>query len=170
MSAKIKKLLGDKDPLKVSLGCLSAMEIAFRCSDRSRLDIAKEQNRQGKPLTKVEVRVLREWSSLMQQYFTSDKPYLQCSALWAQIWISHGVRFNPSEFGLLLPSLVGLWRHSESSDIQYLSSWLIATVSIMRTGAVRFGEETSALEAFIKDKVDNPSKRYESCAALTLAY
>jgi hypothetical protein len=168
-SARIKKLLGDDDPLQVSLGCLSAMEIAFVCSDRSRLDIAKEQNRQGRPLTKAEIRSLREWSNLIRKFFTSDKPYLQCSAIWAQVWISHGVRLSPSEFGLLLPDLVRLWRHSESSDIQYLAAWLIATVSLVQTGAVPFGEETSVL-AFIKDKVNNPSKRYESCAALTLAY
>jgi hypothetical protein len=169
VSTKVKKLLADEDPLQASLGCLCAMEIAFMSSDRGRVGIARPERR-GKPLTKKEIQVLRGWSGLIRRFFGSDKLYLQCSAIWAQVWISHAVRLGPSEVAALLPELVRLWRHSDSSEIQYLAEWLIATMSLAQTGALSFGEEIPVLEAFIKDKIKNPTKRYESCAALTLAY
>lgn len=169
-SVKVKKLLGDDNQLQASLGCLCAMEIAYNSSDRQRFGVRRRPEGQGNPPTKKEIQVLREWSKSVRNFFSSDRPYLQCSAIWAQVWISHVVHLGPSEVAALLPDLVRLWRHSELPDVQYLAEWLIATLSLVETGPLSFGEDIPLLEAFIDDKFKNPVKRYESCAALTLAY
>jgi hypothetical protein len=166
---KLLRLLTENNPTEKALACMFAMRVAFEkfvAMYRQNVSSGKQKN---SLLTKKERAILESWRKSILEVRRSDLLGLKCVSLWAEVWITRITRTPPIEVGSLFPELVSLWKTSESTDLRYLASWLIATIPLMDRAIVLF-QGTNEMVLFAEERLQNPKLRFESAAAFVLEY